>query len=112
MARDQTQITGFSSFSNSPQLFHYNEANCRSKLAQIVVIDYLSFSFVEKLGFTLFCQQFVNLSFKSIPRNTMKRYLLKLYKKAKIDLRKYFQSNEIHFSIFSDIWSHHNLIHT
>ena len=37
------------------------------------------FSFGEKLGFTLFRKKIVNLSFKSMPRNTMKRNLLKLY---------------------------------
>ena len=66
LACNQTQITGFASSSNSPQLFHYNEANCRSGLAEMVAIDHLSFSFGEKLGFLQFCKTFVNPSFKLI----------------------------------------------
>lgn len=112
LSRDQTQISGFATSSNSPQLFHYNEANCRSGLAEMVAIDHLSFSFGEKLGFTRFCQNFVNPSFKSIPRNTLKRNLLKLFKNSKIELITYFQNNNINVSICSDIWSDHWQTHS
>ena len=69
----------------------------------MVAIDHLSFSFGEKLDFTRFGKKFINGSFKSILRNSVKRNLLKLYRKSKINFIKYFQSNDIHVSICSDI---------
>ena len=78
----------------------------------MVATDHLSSSFGEKLGFTRFCKKFVNPSFKSIPRNTVEINLLKLYRKSTIDLIKYFQSNDIHVSICSDIWSDHWQFHS
>ena len=82
LARDQTQITRFAFSSISPQLFHYNEANCRSRLDEMIAIDHLSFSFDEKLSFTRFCKKIVNPSFKSIPKNTVKKNLLKVCRKS------------------------------
>ena len=50
----------------------------------MVAIDYLSFSFCEKLGFARLYKNFVNPIFKSVPRNILKRNLLKLYKKSRL----------------------------
>ena len=73
---------------------------------------HLSLSFSEKLAFTNYCQNALNLAACRILRNTTKRNIFKLYKDGKIILNKLFKDIKGRVSICSDIWSDHWQTHS
>ena len=64
-------------------------------------IFFLSFS--EKLAFTNYCQNALNLIACRMPKNTTKRNIFKLYKDGKIILNELFKDIKDCVSIYSDI---------
>lgn len=113
MLTGQTQLSGFATSSpNSPTLFRYDHASSSYGLAEAISVDSLSFSFGENVGINDWINRDVQPAFKKIPRTSLKRNLIKSYKKRKQNLIEYFSINNTHVSICSDIWSDHNLIHS
>ncbi|WOG87427.1 hypothetical protein DCAR_0206652 [Daucus carota subsp. sativus] len=82
----------------------FNQSECRAACAKMIVIDELSFRFVEQEGFRLFCS--VACPRFIIPsRHTIARDIMKLYNSEKAKLRDYFVRNSQRVSLTSDTWT-------
>lgn len=82
----------------------FNQSDCRAACAKMIVIDELSFRFVEQEGFKLFCS--VACPRFIIPsRWTVARDIMKLYNSEKVKLRNYLVTNSQRVSLTSDTWT-------
>ena len=61
------------------QLFHFSDVKNRDDLARMVVVEHLSFSFGEKLGFINYCKNVLNPQATRVPRTTFTCTVHKLY---------------------------------
>ena len=53
-SRSQTQLPRYTT--PNQKLFHYTDEQNREELARMVAVEYLSFSFDERVGFINYCQ--------------------------------------------------------
>ena len=65
-----------------------------------------------KVDFINYCQKTLNPSASRVPRPTLTRTLLNLYKKNKKDLVKYFKNLDGRIVICSNIWSDYWQLHS
>lgn len=82
----------------------FSHSDCRAACAKMIIIDELSFRFVEPEGFKLFCSvacpRFVLPS-----RITVARDIMKLYSDKKKKLRDYFVKHLQRVSLTTDTWT-------
>ncbi|KAJ9543902.1 hypothetical protein OSB04_023609 [Centaurea solstitialis] len=82
----------------------FNQEVVRKALAKIIIIDELSFRFVEGRGF----KQFMESScprFKIPSRWTVNRDIFGIYCEEKTNLKKLFKSSTPHISLTTDTWT-------
>ena len=69
----------------------------------MVVVEHLSFSFGENVGFINYCQRALNPSACRVLRATLRETLQNIYYKEKRKFKKYFEKYNGRVSIFADI---------
>ena len=81
----------------------FSQAACRVGLAKMVIIDELSFMFVEQEGFQQFCK--ISCSKFDLPsRITLARDVMQLYNDEKVKLKAYFKKDLQRVSLTTDCW--------
>lgn len=88
ISRSQTQIPAFSlsQTGNDAQLFKFSESHFREETARYCAVEQLSFSFGDKLSFEKWLSSSANPSIRRIPRNTLKRTIIRLVVEQKKEL--------------------------
>ena len=82
----------------------FDQGDCREALAKMIMIDELSFRFVEREGFRLFmsvCQP----RFQHVSRTTIARDVVKLYARLKTDLKIGLRNQTQRICLTTDAWT-------
>ncbi|XP_052181165.1 zinc finger BED domain-containing protein DAYSLEEPER-like [Diospyros lotus] len=82
----------------------FSQATCRMACAKMIVIDELSFRFVEQEGFRLFCGVACP-KFDPPSRTTIARDIINLYNDEKKKLKSFFVKNSQRVSLTTDTWT-------
>lgn len=82
-----------------------DQAKCRMKLVEMIILDELPFRFVERIGFKLFMLT-VCPNFKLPSRQTVREDCLRLFLERRLSLKIFFQKKDMgRVSITSDCWT-------
>ncbi|KAK2641769.1 hypothetical protein Ddye_023532 [Dipteronia dyeriana] len=94
-----------SGFGSSLEVLKFDQLKCKRALEEMLILDELSFRFVENRGFRRFFFELCPL-FDLPSRRTIVRELYQLYIDEKIKLKKYFNRSKKRILSFSQIVDH------
>lgn len=87
-----------------PRFWHFDQGEVRSALAQMIIIDELPFSFVEREGFRKFCK--IGIPKFDIPsRSTITRDCYALFIEKRKNLKNYFDKLSSRVCLTTDTWT-------
>ena len=106
LQQTQTQLGGFMSEVPGGGIpWHYNRNVMIENMATFVTLDEQPFNYGESLHLEKFNKLSLQPAYSRVPRNTLKREIIKQYANARLKIIKFFENFDGRVSITSDGWT-------
>ncbi|GKV49579.1 hypothetical protein SLEP1_g56319 [Rubroshorea leprosula] len=83
----------------------FSHESVRRSLAEMIIVDEIPFSFVEKQGFRKFCQLALPPNFNALSRRTITRDCYSIYMDERLKLKSFFKGYRQRVSLTTDTWT-------